>query len=509
MCDDEEMAVMAIPPETTARILRLYHAEKWRNGTIARQISVHHSTVRRALAQAGLPAIVSQRAAQIDAYLPFILQTLEKYPTLTATRLYGMVHERGYRGGVDYFRRLIARHRPRRPVEAYLRLRTLPGEQCQCDWASFAHLTIGRASRPLMAFVMVLSWSRRIFLRFFLNARMESFLRGHVGAFDAFGGCSRIVEYDNLKSAVLERQGQAIHFNPTLLALAGHYRYEPRPVAVARGNEKGRVERAIRYIREAFFAARQFRDLADLNAQADAWCAGQSMDRPCPQNPGMSVREAFLLEQPYLLVLPDNPFPHDEVQVVTSGKTPYVRFDLNDYSIPHTHVRRSLTVRASADEVRVCDGALCISRLPRSYDKGAQIEDPAHIAELTERKHAARRHRGMDRLAHAAPASTELLLQAAKRNSNLGTITATLLRQLDRFGAGELQAAILEALGADAPHPNAVRLALERRRELRHQAPPVATMLSEHARGRDVAIQSHRLDSYDQLSTEQADEDAT
>ncbi len=233
---------MAIPPETKAQILRLYHAEKWRSGTIARQISVHHSTVRRVLAQAGLPAIASQRAAQIDPYLPFIVQTLEKYPTLTASRLHGMVRERGYRGGVDYFRRVVARHRPRRPVEAYLRLRTLPGEQCQCDWATFPHLTIGRARRPLMAFVMVLSWSRRIFLRFFLNARMENFLRGHAGAFEAFGGCSRVVEYDNLKSAVLERQGQAIHFNPTLLALAGHYRYEPRPVAVARGNEYGVVK---------------------------------------------------------------------------------------------------------------------------------------------------------------------------------------------------------------------------------------------------------------------------
>ena len=500
---------MAILPETRAQILRLYHAEKWRCGTIARQLSVHHRTVSRVLAQAGLPAIASTRAAQIDAYLPFILQTLEKYPMLTASRLYGMARERGYRGGVDYFRRLIARHRPRRAVEAYLRLRTLPGEQCQCDWASFSHLTVGRARRPLMAFVMVLSWSRRIFLRFFLNARMENFLRGHVGAFQAFEGCSRVVEYDNLKSAVLERHGQAIHFNPTLLALAGHYRYEPRPVAVARGNEKGRVERAIRYIRSAFFAARQFRDLADLNAQADAWCVGEAMDRPCPEDKTMSVREAFLLEQPYLLGLPDDPFPSDEVVVVKAGKTPYVRFDLNDYSIPHTHVQRSLTVRASDTAVRVFDGALLISSLPRSYDKGRQIEEPAHIAELTARKREARRHRGMDRLAHAAPASTELLVRAARRNSNLGTITAALLRLLERFGAAELQAAVLEALSRDAPHPNAVRLALERRREERHQPPPVATILSEHAQARDVAIQAHQLDTYDQLTAEDHDEEPT
>jgi transposase len=110
-----------------------------------------------------------------------------------------------------------------------------------------------------MAFVMVLAWSRMIYLRFFLDARMENFLRGHVGAFGAWGGLPRVLLYDNLKSAVLERQGQAIRFNSTLLQFAGHYRYEPRPVAIARGNEKGRVERAIRYAREAFFAGRTFR----------------------------------------------------------------------------------------------------------------------------------------------------------------------------------------------------------------------------------------------------------
>ena len=88
---------------------------------------------------------------------------------------------------------------------------------------------------------------------------MASFLRGHVEAFSAWGGCPRVVLYDNLKSAVLERVGDAIRFHPTLLAFAAHYRFEPRPVAVARGNEKGRVERAIRYVRDAFFAARSFR----------------------------------------------------------------------------------------------------------------------------------------------------------------------------------------------------------------------------------------------------------
>src|ERR1700676_4198405 len=183
-----------------------------------------------------------QRPSQIDAYLPFIHETLKKFPSLTASRLYAMVCERGYRGNHHHFRHLISVHRPRPVTEAYLRLRTLPGEQGQVDWAHFDHLQIGRARRPLMAFVMVLSWSRQIYLRFFLDARMDSFLAGHAGAFEAWSGLPRVLLYDNLKSAVLERHGDAIRFNPQLLAFAAHHRYEPRPVAVARGNEYGVVK---------------------------------------------------------------------------------------------------------------------------------------------------------------------------------------------------------------------------------------------------------------------------
>ena len=117
-----------------------------------------------------------------------------------------------------------------------------------------------------MAFVMVLSYSRYPFVRFFLNATLANLIRGHVEAFSVLGGCARKVLYDNMKSVVLERRGEAIRFHPTLLELAAHYRFEPRPVAPARGNEKGRVERTIRFIRDAFFSARSFADLEDLNA---------------------------------------------------------------------------------------------------------------------------------------------------------------------------------------------------------------------------------------------------
>ena len=498
---------MTIAPELEAQILRYYHVEKWRIGTIARQLHVHGGTVRRVLAQAGLPSTAAvQRPSPVDAYLPFIGQTLEQFPSLTASRLYTMVRERGYRGGPDHFRHLMSLHRPRRSREAYLRLRTLPGEQGQVDWGHFGHLDIGRARRSLMAFVMVLSWSRRIFLRFYLDARMENFLRGHVGAFQAWLGLPRVLLYDNLKSAVLERRGDAIRFHPTLLSFAGHYRFEPRPVAVARGNEKGRVERAIRYVRGSFFAARAFADLDDLNDQAERWCTGQAAERPCPEDTTISVREAFAAEQPRLLTLPQNPYPTDEQREVKAGKTPYVRFDLNDYSIPHTHVQRMLTVHADPVRVRVLDGGEILADHPRSYDRKAQIEDPAHIKTLVEHKRQARRHRGTDRLAKAVPSSRELLIGAAERAGNLGAITAALLRLLDRYGAAELQAAILDALASGVPHPNAVRLALERRREARNDAPPVAACLPQHVQQKDAPVQPHRLDTYDHLTGERDDQ---
>jgi len=491
---------MVIAPDIEAQILRYHHAEKWTVGTIARQLHVHHSVVRRVLAQAGLPRIgPPPRPSQIDAYLPFIRQTLETFPTLTASRLYAMARERGYGGSPDHFRHLIACHRPRPKAEAYLRLRSLPGEQAQVDWAHFGHLQIGRARRPLMAFVMVLSYSRQIFLRFFLDARMESFLRGHVGAFAAWHGVPRVLLYDNLKSAVLERHGAAIRFHPTLLGFAGHYRYEPRPVAVARGNEKGRVERAIRYVRDSFFAARSFVDLDDLNAQAETWCIGPAADRRCPDEPQRTVRAVFAEEAGRLLALPDNPAPLLERVTVSVGKTPYVRFDLNDYSIPHTHVRRVLSVLADPHEVRIVDGAEVLAVHRRSYDKGAQIEAAAHVQALVEQKRAARQHRATDRLARAVPASQTLLARAAERGANLGAITSALIRLLDRNSAADLQAAILEALERDVPHPNAVRLALERRREQRGQAPQVDLALPEHVQRRDAPVLPHALETYDQL----------
>lgn len=283
---------------------------------------------------------------------------------------------------------------------------------------------------------------------------------------------------------------------------------EPHPVAVTRGNEKGRVERAINFIRTGFFAARTWKDLEDLNAQAISWCDGQAANRPCPEDTSLSVREVFIQEQPKLLPLPKNPYPIEEREIVKVGKTPYVRFDLNDYSVPHTYVRRALTVIAKPHLVTIVDGSNVIAEHERSYDKGKQIESESHLKTLADYKKRTHQSRGQDRLIQAVPTSNQLLIKAAERGYHLRSIIVGLLQLLDNYGAAELEIAINEALARDVPHPNAVRLCLEKRRESRHQLPPVTLDLPDDKRVRDLVVRPHDLGSYDQLkSTEQKNHD--
>ena len=494
----EDEARVTIPRELEVKILRLFRVENWPIGTIATQLGVHHSVVRRVLDQAGVPRTQPVRPSIVDPFVPFILETWEQYPALPASRLYDMCVARGFTGKPDYFRQRVARYRPKPRGEAYLRLRTLPGEQAQVDWGHFGRLdTCG--NRQLVAFVIVLSWSRAIYLRFFLGQQSENFLRGHQSAFEEWRGVPRVLLYDNLKSAVLERIGDVIRFNPLLLDFAGHYGFEPRPVAVARGNEKGRVERAIRYVRSSFFLAREWRDLDDLNQQALAWCREETMRRRSPEDGELSVGEALERERAQLLPLPETRFPVEERKEARVGKTPYVRFDGNDYSVPHKLTRRTLVVVADPDRVRVLHGNEVVAEHARSYGKREQIEDHEHLKGLVAEKQKASRHRGMDRLAHAAPSTRAFLSHLAQQGKNLGNATIRLLRLLDEYGALHLESAAAEVVERDVVHLHALRQVLERDREARGQLPATPVELPDDPRVRELSVRPHALETYDTL----------
>jgi transposase len=496
-----------ITPEQHAEIRRLYYGEHWKVGTIAAALGVHHETVRAALVHDthGVRRGTC-RATPLDPYLPLVRDTLAQYPRLRATRLFEMVKARGYPGSVVQLRRAVRLIRPAATATLYRRLTTLAGEEAQVDWGAFGAIRIGHGVRPLSGFVMVLAYSRAVFALFTVDQTLESFLRGHVDAFHAWPGIPRTLVYDNLRSAVLERAGTAIRFHPRLLELAGHYHFAPRPCTPYRANEKGKVERQIQYLRHAFFAARTFVDVEDLNAQFRRWRDAVAHQRPHPEQRDRTVADVLAEEQPRLLPLPAHPFETDVMRTVVSGKTPYVRFDRNSYSIPHTHVRRPLTLLASATLVRVVAGTDEIARHVRSYDTGQVLEHEAHVAGLVA---ATRQHNpssARDRLRLAIPAVAPLLERLAARGESLRVHTARLLALLDDYGPQELGAAIARALERDALGAGAIAHILETRRRQRGLKPPIPIALPDHPGVRDLDVTPHRLETYDELTRSDADD---
>jgi transposase len=431
----------------------------------------------------------------------FLRQTLELHPRLRATRLHQMLRDRGYGGSVEQLRRVVARLRPH-PQEAFLRLQVFAGEQAQVDWAHFGTVTIGRARRALSCFVMTLSWSRALYLEFFFDQTMENFLRGHVNGFDSFKGSARVVLYDNLKSAVVERHGRQIHFNPRLLELAAHYHFEPRPCQVRAGNQKGRVERAIRYVRDSFWAARTFTTLEACNLQALKWRDEVAHQRQWPDDNSRTVAQVFEQERPRLLELPLHKFDTDRVVSVRAAKTIYVRFDGNDYSIPPEAVGRELTLAASGTEVRILDGAREIASHRRSYNRQQLVLDPAHQQALLRTKRKARESTRDGRLELVVPESAVLLERAFAEGESAAQQSVQLLDLLDRYGARAMRRAVREALHRNTPRASSVAFLLRQS----NSVTPLPLDLSRHPEAQNLEVRPHDLETYDELAHRRDDE---
>lgn len=495
-----------IDQELIARIRRLFFAEHWKVGTIAADQGVHHDTVERALFGEPRPA-PAPRPSALDPYTDFMRKTLQAHPRLRATRLHRMLQERGYRGSARQVRRKVSELRPRCSKEAFLRRRTLPGEEDQTDWGSFGRVRIGRATHPLCCFVKTLTYSRNFYLEFFLNQIQQSFLLGHVRAFNDFEGVARVSLYDNLRSAVLERHGQAIHFHPRLLELAAHYHFEPRATAPARGSEKGAVERTIRYIRDSFFAARTITTLERLNREALAWRDQVALERRWPGGDHKTVAQVFAEEKPFLLPLPCHPFNTDVMIPIRTRKTIYVRFDLNDYSIPPDFVERPLSLVVSQTTVRVLHGTTEIAHHRRSYDRHQRVDNPAHIEALLAIKQGARGSTASPRLLAAVPEGERFLDAAFRKGESIARYTDKLLLLLDDYGASELRAAIQEALHKDTPRLGSVAYILAKRRRLGRKPTALPVDLARRPDLNNLFVKPHDSKTYDQLSESDQGED--
>lgn len=494
-----------IEPEKVAEIRRLFYAEHWKLGTIASFLHLHHTTVRAAVEGDRTSRPRQLRKSLADQYLAFIRQSLEQYPRLRATRIFEMVKVRGYLGSVRRLREIVRSLRPQ-PTEAFLRLSSFPAEQAQVDWADFGAVKIGRAIRRLSCFVMTLSYSRALFLEFFFDQSQESFLRGHVRAFGYFTGVPRVVLYDNLRSAVLERRGDLVRFHPRLIELCSHYHFQARPCAPARGNEKGRVERAIRYIRESFFYGRVFTTLEDFNAKAWRWRDEVAHTRKWPDDQTKSVVEAFAEEQPRLLPLPAHPFETDLLLSVSSRKTIYIRFDRNDYSIPPGAVGKSLSLAVSDTLLRIFEGTALLVTHRRSYDQGRRIEDPSHQEALLALKRKARGGVASARLLKVAPESEAFLDAAFLHGEHIGPLVQKLTRLLDDYGDRRFKAALAEALERGTPRASSVAYLLERRRRSERSRAPLPVDLSRRPDLADLVVKPHEGGTYDELSRRHTDD---
>jgi len=260
------------------------------------------------------------------------------------------------------------------------------------------------------------------------------------------------------------------------------------------------VERAIRYVRESFWAGRNFTTLEECNRQALLWRDQVAHRRPWPGDDRRTVAEAFAEEQPRLLTLPAHPFNTDLVLPVRSAKTIYVRFDLNDYSIPPDAVRHQLTLVASDTVVRILDGCQKIACHRRSYDRHQVVLDPEHQQILLKQKRKAFNSTPTGRLAQAVPESETLLDQAFADGESAGSQTSQLIKLLDLYGAPALGLAIREALERGTARASSVAFLLRKRQRKLRSPAPIAVDLSRHPEFQSIDVKPHDLETYDELA---------
>jgi transposase len=342
-----------VSDDRTAEVLRLSYVEGLGVRAIARRLSMARKTVRKLLGRV-LPERKPPppaRPSMLARFVPQIQTWLIQTPELTAPAVLERLRPLGYGGGVSVLRERMRTLRPPPKREAFLTLDFRPGEAMQVDWADFGFALPG-CPRRVSAFVMALCYSRHLYLEFTLSQSMGSFLRCLQRGLAFYGGSAITEVFDNMKTVVLEPHVKHPVFNPRFLQYASSRGFAVRACTPRRGNEKGRVERPIGFVRSRFWTGRRFQDLLDLNVQAATWRDGSCNCR-IHEITGKVPSLVFESEEKRLLKpLPPVPFETDDLLATSVTKSFRVSFDRNRYSVPARLVAQSVLVRA--DDATVC-----------------------------------------------------------------------------------------------------------------------------------------------------------
>ena len=377
---------------------------------IAQTLTLDPRTVTYWLAQEHFrPRKPRPRHSKLDPFKPAIVQMLERYP-YSAAQVFQRLREHGFAGGYSLVKTYVRTVRPRRQA-AFLRLAFAPGECAQVDWGSFGSVPVGQTQRRLSFFVMVLCYSRMLYVEFTVSQTMEHFLACHQHAFEFFGGIPHKIMVDNLKSAVLKRTlGAAPVFNPTYADFAAHCGFTIAPCNVGKGNEKGRVENGVGYVKKNFLAGLEIPDFSALNPAATHWLEtvanvrvhGETREQPTV---------LWHTERPSLRPLPLHPFDIATVAQVRASRQFRVTVETNRYSVPAQYASHALTLKTYPDRLCIYLGDQLIARHTRHYDRFQDVEDPDHPKPLLEQRKSPR-SQGLHALSRPLASGGGLLPQA-------------------------------------------------------------------------------------------------
>lgn len=378
-----------------AQILALHYGQGRSSRSIARELGLNRRSVTAVIVRRQIrdtPEARGPRPSILDPYKQLIREKLLRDPAVPATAIHQSLRRLGFPGSVRRIQEylLTVRVDPK-PREAFLKLSFEPGECAQVDWGEFGD--VFGDGRKIHAFVMVLCYSRKLYVEFTRSERFEDFVRAHERAFRFFGGkIPRECWYDNLATAVTERAGKLVRFNARFSGYLGHHGVTPYACTPASGNEKGRVEDGVKLLRSSFWADRTFANFADLQAQCADWLVSVANLR---EHRSTRRIPALVFEHDEKQHLMDcNPQPYDTDEILSRNVPPqfHLVFETNQYSVPWTLVGMIVTLRADDESVRFYYGGKQVSAHVRSYGKHQVFTLAAHQSGLLERKPGADHH---------------------------------------------------------------------------------------------------------------------